>query len=232
MGLTITIDEAGNTVESETPPAPYGQPEAPSGEVTNCAVVTSGAATWSQITESGPQPWTAGVGCIPWQANQWAASYRNVPFCVDSDSRTGGRRIQVHEFPDREDWVNEDLGRLRQQIDVTGFVYGDRSDEWAEMLFAACTTKGPSAELYLPMRVPLLCACLSVESSFAAEQMGRLNFRMTFSIEPWTYATAGSKVPTIQKPVSAVQLQNAVSSAGNDVYNWSRSFFDEEFTGL
>ena len=76
---------------------------------------------------------------VNWVYNQNVASFKGVPFAVIQDNRSGGRRIHVHEYPARETWDNEDMGRLRQQIDVSAFVYGDKCESWAETLFAYCT---------------------------------------------------------------------------------------------
>ena len=216
--MGICVGGPGECGDEPAPaPAPAPEPNLSTGLPDelgiSCAQITTNAAQWSYITESGPQPWTSSVGCANWQDIQWAASFRNVPFCVESDSRTGGRRIQVHEFPSMETWVNEDLGRLRQQIDVNGFVFGDKSDEWAEILFAACTTKADSAELYLPMRVPLLCVCQSVKSAYAAEQMGRINFRLTFSVDPLGYTTILWCRPSPTRPRH--QLQSEIDAAAD-----------------
>lgn len=180
-------------------------------------------------------PWDATVGCVDWQRNQWEASFKDVPFAVDSDVRAGGRRIHVHEFPNRESWVNEDLGRLRQQISVEGYVYGDQSDLWAEMLFAACTQAvvdnkvASEGMLYLPMRVPLLAVCQSVESTFNATQMGRIDFSIQFSIEPFEYNEALSPVPTSY--LSAVMLASAVRAATMNNIRLAMRRFDALFTG-
>jgi len=192
------------------------------------AVVCAYSPTMSQVrgnfgasTETdSDDPWDASVGCVDWRKSQWSAEFKGVPFIVESDTRTGGRRIQVHEYPSREYWDNEDLGRLRQQIDVQGFVFGDRSDLWSEKLFAACSSPGP-AKLFLPMRPPLTCVCLSVEPSFRADQMGRMNFNMTFSIE--TNLPPGQ---LHQKHITQVQLQSETLKASNSVTAFSRTIYE------
>ena len=164
-----------------------------------------------------------GVGCIDWQSTQWEASYKDVPFAVDTDTRSGGRRIHVHEFPDRELWANEDLGRLRQQVDVVGYVFGDRSDEWAEILFAACTSPG-KATLYLPMRVPMPAMCIQVESTFNAERMGRIDFNMRFTLD----AEASRKHQI--KWQNLTSLRNDVARNAERVSQNASVLFNVEFT--
>ena len=168
-------------------------------------------------------PWNASEGCIDWQSTQWQASFKGVPFAVDTDTRSGGRRIHVHEFPDRELWANEDLGRLRQQVDVVGYVTGDRSDEWAEILFAACTSPG-YATLYLPMRVPMPAHCIQVKSSFNAERMGRIDFNMRFTLE------AEFSLQTQTRFLSLTKLRNDVARTAQRVDVTARTLFEVQFT--
>ena len=52
------------------------------------------------------------------------ASFRGVPFEVTSSSITGGRRVQVHEFPQRDTPFCEDLGRASRTISFEAFVTG------------------------------------------------------------------------------------------------------------
>lgn len=52
------------------------------------------------------------------------ASWRGVPFQVDSTDMGAGRRTQLHEYPQRDKpWV-EDLGRAAREVAFDGFVTG------------------------------------------------------------------------------------------------------------
>ncbi|MNN99925.1 hypothetical protein D3C81_2196910 [compost metagenome] len=46
-----------------------------------------------------------------WRDRKQGASFRGVPFLVDTDSVPVGRRTQLHEFPQRDQPFVEDLGR-------------------------------------------------------------------------------------------------------------------------
>lgn len=52
------------------------------------------------------------------------ASFRGVPFFVESSERSGGRRVVVHEFPLRDEPFIEDLGRRARKFRVDGYVIG------------------------------------------------------------------------------------------------------------
>jgi len=227
----------GVSIEFDPPPTPSELSDIGRQDIisvdklgsTNCANTPTMAELYSvnggHGTTGPPKPWNANVGCADWKASQWVAEYKKVPFAVESDSRTGGRRIQVHEFPSREYWENEDLGRLRQQIDVQAFVFGDESDAWSEELFVACTSPG-SGMLFLPMRVPLRATCMSVESSFRSDQMGRIDFTMNFTIEP-----PNNKGMLHKKYYAKTQLQKDAQEASKTVTKNSRQSYEVNSTG-
>ena len=50
-----------------------------------------------------------------WRDSLQAASFRGVPFEVMADSVPVGRRVQVHEFVQRDTPYAEDLGRATRQ---------------------------------------------------------------------------------------------------------------------
>lgn len=57
-----------------------------------------------------------------WQDNLHPASFRGVPFAVESGDGVFGRRQAVHEYPYRDSvWV-EDMGRATRRIHLTGFI--------------------------------------------------------------------------------------------------------------
>lgn len=57
-----------------------------------------------------------------WQDNLHPASFRGVPFAVESGDGIFGRRQAVHEYPYRDSvWV-EDMGRATRRIHLTGFI--------------------------------------------------------------------------------------------------------------
>ena len=63
-----------------------------------------------------------------WLNSLWPASYKGVPFQVDSDSEKGGRRKAVHQFPGRDDYFIEDLGGDKREFSVTAYLASDTAD--------------------------------------------------------------------------------------------------------
>ena len=60
-----------------------------------------------------------------WRDNLQTASFRGVPFQVESDTRTVGRRNVLHVFPQRNVGAVEDLGRVvNAPLSFTAYVIG------------------------------------------------------------------------------------------------------------
>ena len=70
------------------------------------------------------------------------ASFRGVDFHVEESGLEFGRRVQVHQYPQRDRAWPEDLGRAPRAITFTAFVVGDDYIQRAERLMAALETKG------------------------------------------------------------------------------------------
>ena len=62
---------------------------------------------------------------MAWTDSLRAASFRGVPFEVETEGLSGGRRVGVHETPGGDLAVTEDLGRRTRAISVEAYVIGD-----------------------------------------------------------------------------------------------------------
>lgn len=71
------------------------------------------------------------------------ASFRGVPFHVDGAGADVGRRVQVHEYPQRDRPWAEDLGRAARGFTVDAFVIGPNYIADAQALMAAAEEEGP-----------------------------------------------------------------------------------------
>lgn len=160
-------------------------------------------------------------GLRDWQATQLVASFKGMPFEVDGDLKEGGRRIVVHEYPDSENWDNEDLGRAAHSIAVRGYVTGDTADLACEALFQVCNTKGPGL-LVLPLRPPVMARCVRVSSTFVADAMGRFNLDMEFVAEA---GRAGGVLPDIW-------FAGAAARASTDAIRAASALFSARFDTL
>lgn len=78
-----------------------------------------------------------------WRSRLRDASFRGVPFLLDDDEGTFGRRVQVHEYPQRDKPFTEDLGRATRRISINAYLVGDDYDEQRNKLIVAIETAGP-----------------------------------------------------------------------------------------
>lgn len=82
---------------------------------------------------------------MAWKDKMQAASFRGVAFEVEQDDGAFGRRVQVHEYPQRDKPYTEDLGRAAREFSITGFLLGDDYLEQRDRLLEALEKAGPGA---------------------------------------------------------------------------------------
>lgn len=80
---------------------------------------------------------------MSWRDQLQKASFRGVPFEVDSDDGTFGRRGQLHEFPQRDKPYHEDLGRRAREFNLVGFVIGENYMTARDNILGAVEQVGP-----------------------------------------------------------------------------------------
>ncbi|BAO88912.1 DNA circularization protein [Caballeronia cordobensis] len=80
---------------------------------------------------------------MAWKDKLQPASFRGVPFEVESDDGAFGRRTQVHEYPQRDKPYAEDLGRATREINITAFLIGADYIDARDKLLEALETAGP-----------------------------------------------------------------------------------------
>jgi prophage DNA circulation protein len=119
------------------------------------------------------------------------ATFRGVPFFVETAARTGGRRTVTHEFPLRDDPFVEDLGRRARVFSVEGYVLGDEYLQQRDALLAALEDTAGPGELVHPYYGVrrAVCSSLSVQETIVDGGMAR------FALE-FTEAPAQVVVPT------------------------------------
>ncbi|HIH8978117.1 TPA: DNA circularization protein [Serratia marcescens] len=78
-----------------------------------------------------------------WKSRLQPASFRGVPFSVESDEGTFGRRVQTHEYPNRDKPYTEDLGRATRRFTISAYLIGDDYIDQRDRLIAAVDTPGP-----------------------------------------------------------------------------------------
>lgn len=84
-----------------------------------------------------------------WKEKLQPASFRGIPFDVETGDLSTGRRVQTHEYPGRDVPYTEDLGRASRKITIEAFLVGDDYMERRDQLLAALE-QGGSGELVHP----------------------------------------------------------------------------------
>lgn len=114
-----------------------------------------------------------------WRDRKQDASFRGVPFWVDTDIVPVGRRTQVHEYPKRDRPYTEDMGRQTRKYRFAGFVVGDDCLSQRDRLLAALDKPG-SGELVHPWFGRLTVTAGECEVSHARDEGGMVRFGLEF----------------------------------------------------
>ncbi|QWA30500.1 DNA circularization N-terminal domain-containing protein [Pseudomonas sp. RC3H12] len=114
-----------------------------------------------------------------WRDQLHPASFRGVPFHVDSDSMPAGRRTQTHEYPQRDKPLVEDLGRVTREIKLAGFVIGEDCYFQRDNLLNALDKPG-AGELVHPWYGRLTATATSCSVSHERREGGMVRFDLVF----------------------------------------------------
>jgi prophage DNA circulation protein len=95
---------------------------------------------------------------MSWRDTLGPASFRGVPFFVESSERSGGRRTVKHEFLGQDKPFHEDLGRAARSFPIEGYVLGENYFAARDLLVNALEAPGPG-ELLHPYHGALRVIC-------------------------------------------------------------------------
>lgn len=116
---------------------------------------------------------------MAWQQNMQKATFRGVAFEVESDSGKFGRRVQTHEYPQRDKPFTEDLGRATRELSISAFVVGPEYMAQRDALLAALEAPG-SGMLVHPWYGQLQVNVKEVSVSHGREKGGMCEFSLVF----------------------------------------------------
>ena len=132
------------------------------------------------------------------------ASFRGVAFEVESHSESGGRRVELHEYPLRDTPYAEDLGKKAGKWQIAAFLvngksgYAERRDKLREALNAS----GPGTLIH-----PYLGELSVSVDGYSLKETTREGGYCTFSI---SFVEAGQPVePDVEKDTAANVLDKA-----------------------
>jgi prophage DNA circulation protein len=111
-----------------------------------------------------------------WTKTLRPASFRGVPFHVESEGVVAGRHIAVHEYVRSEEVRAEDMGRKATRYRVTAYIANDLADVHGAALVAALTQPGAGL-LMLPMTGPVeIMVSGDVSTNHSKDQLGYVGF--------------------------------------------------------
>lgn len=132
-------------------------------------------------------------GTPDWRSRLRDASFRGVAFSVEDDESTFGRRVQVHEYPNRDKPFTEDLGRATRRLTINAYLIGDDYANQRDRLIGAIETAGPGTLVH-PQYGEMqgsIDGHVRVSHSNAEGRMCRVSFQFVESGE-LSFPTAGA----------------------------------------
>jgi prophage DNA circulation protein len=122
-------------------------------------------------------------------AGLMAASFKGVPFWIEKDQASVGRRLDITSYPGSDAWNIEDLGRLPEPIQISGYLIGEQSGSQISALEAAARLEGVGP-LVLPAQGPQTARLLTIKRDRHRDKQGRFGFEAHFILIGAAIATA------------------------------------------
>jgi len=135
-----------------------------------------------------------------WRARMRRASFRGVPFYVESADSDYGRRYVMHQYPGRDLPYAEDLGRKQREWSVRAYTVGSLFLMEREALVRACEAPGPGRFIH-PMLGSFDAVCTACTFIDSRDRGG-------FSALNLAFAEAGE----LRKPEATADTETALES--------------------
>lgn len=155
----------------------------------------------------------------PWRKQLKPGSFRGVPFGVKSAQTQVGRRVAIHEYPQRDEAFPEDLGLKADAFTVEAIIVGPDYFKARDALIDALKQRGPGTLIhpYYGERTVTLASPARISES--PEDGGVARFSLDFIV-------AGENV----EPSARQDTQAAVESAADAANEAIASDFASEFS--
>jgi prophage DNA circulation protein len=147
------------------------------------------------------------------------ASFRGVPFNVDTAERQGGRRGVTHEYPFRDEPFREDLGRQVRKFTVEGHVIGPDYLTTKQRLINALESPSGPGELVHPYYGTRHVAVSGFRVRESAADGGLARFSIEFEETP-----SKPKEPTAAVDTSTVLTTKAGAARAGVVEEFTAAY--------
>ncbi|EFH9192614.1 DNA circularization protein [Escherichia coli] len=153
---------------------------------------------------------------MTWKDRLQDASFRGVPFKVEDESSGVGRRVETHEYPNRDKPYTEDLGRVSLRPSLTAYVVGEDCFDQRDRLIEALNKPGPGTLVHPVYGEMSVCVDGEVRVSTSRSEGRVVRFDLKFvEAGELSYPTAGAA--TAQNLTSSCSaLDDCISSSFSD----------------
>ncbi len=130
---------------------------------------------------------------MTWKDRLQDASFRGVPFKVEEESAGIGRRVETHEYPNRDKPYTEDLGKITFRPSITAYVVGDDCFDQRDRLIDALNKPGPGTLVHPTYGELKVCVDGEVRVSTSKSEGRIVRFDLKFvEAGELSYPTSGA----------------------------------------
>jgi prophage DNA circulation protein len=145
------------------------------------------------------------------------ASFRGIPFLVESEATSSGKKTVTHDYPNSNKRFVEELGDMPPVFNIAALIHGDLSGELRLRLEDAFRLPG-LGELVHPVYGPVQVQVISFTSSTNQRRLGEVKFTVNFATSE-AVVTASPRAPTEQAVSKAAEdARDVLHAALEDTY--------------
>lgn len=134
-----------------------------------------------------------GEAAMTWKDRLQNASFRGVPFKVEGEGAPVGRRVETHEYPNRDKPYTEDLGKVTFRPDITAYVVGDDCFDQRDRLIEALNKPGPGTLVHPTYGELSVCVNGEIKVGTTSSEGRMVRFDLQFvEAGELSYPTAGA----------------------------------------
>ena len=145
-----------------------------------------------------------------WEKSLRDADYKGAAFKIESIGDSGGRRINVINYPERDDHEMEDMGISERTFSVSAYTIGPKAFKERDKLIKACESKGAGIFNH-PTRGRIKARCLTWSSSYSDTEamICRVEMSLTQESEKIVAAVKDPKISVFKAKLSLLEkIQN------------------------
>lgn len=130
---------------------------------------------------------------MAWIDRLVGASFRGVPFKIEDEGITAGRRVETHEFVNRDKPYTEDLGKVTARPKFSAYVIGDDCYEQRDRLMEALNKPGPGTLIHPTYGEMSVCVDGDIAVGTTSSEGRMVRFDLVFvEAGELSYPTAGA----------------------------------------